>query len=594
MNYFNKALKVGRLDRIPSHSVLLQLIKDAQRTPNRRFQVEWPTSDPETTYALACSVVVAKDLLSRSSPQSQSEPEWTLSYASEHSSVPIWSHSTGDLELIMNLIHSEVSRGAAQLMQDQTPPQRREESPRQSFTQLPRRTAEMHEQRAETTNSDSMGQITLAGDIANVELPSIFQSISICKMTGRLNLYHQTTQGEIYFTEGTIVHALLQSAMDTILKLTPEQVVLELLTWQSGTFRFNPGWTTSERTITRRLESFLLEGAAICDYQQALSDKGFAEASTRLKKDPGYLSDALNEILSAGVAVDLELQKKIYNEAGNITPAAELISDLPRTVWIPAIFNLINCKLFEIIKDDQVEQLELEPVQIDETLALNAAKSLCRPDTGVMSAPFLFYFLKLEFSRHKKNQTPLSVVMVTLPGDGYGNDLQHLKNCFDQMTDEYERMAHYDMHQGRRVALVLPDKNLSATYLFVVRLINRLERVNRVNVNEYHFAIASAPDNGRTLEQLLAVLLHCQKQGDSLRRTITSYTGIENEKWDEYRQQGEAAYRAGNMEQASDIWMRGLTEAQEFNSDDARLMYTVDWLSTIHMSQRQFERPSHY
>jgi tetratricopeptide (TPR) repeat protein len=275
--------------------------------------------------------------------------------------------------------------------------------------------------------------------------------------------------------------------------------------------------------------------------------------------------------------------------AGNITPAAELISDLPRTVWIPAIFNLINCKLFEIIKDDEVEQLELEPVQIDETLALNAAKSLCRPDTGVMSAPFLFYFLKLEFSRHKKNQTPLSVVMVTLPGDGYGNDLQHLKNCFDQMTDEYERMAHYDMHQGRRVALVLPDKNLSATYLFVVRLINRLERVNRVNVKGYHFAMACAPDNGRTLEQLLAVLLHCQKQGDSLRRTITSYTGIENEKWDEYRQQGEAAYRAGNMEQASDIWMRGLTEAQEFNSDDARLMYTVDWLSTIHMSQRQFE-----
>lgn len=130
----------------------------------------------------------------------------------------------------------------------------------------------------------NIGQITLAGDIATVDLTNIFQSISICKMTGRLNLYHHTTQGEIYFTDGTIVHALLHSAMDTVLRLTPEQVVLELLTWQAGTFRFNPGWTTSERTINRRLDSFLLEGAALSDYQQALAGMGFDETKSRVKR----------------------------------------------------------------------------------------------------------------------------------------------------------------------------------------------------------------------------------------------------------------------------------------------------------------------
>jgi len=503
---------------------------------------------------------------------------------------------TGDLELVKNLIQSEMARAAAASAPSTAPPppahtpQRLNVSSIRTTSQMMRPIEKSQTDTGEI-NTASLGlghQITLAGDIANVELPSIFQSISICKMTGRLNLYHQTTQGEIYFADGKIVHAILESAMDKILGLTPDQVVLELLTWQAGTFRFNPGWNTSEKTVTRRLESFLLEAAAITDYQQALADRGFDETTTKLKKDPGYLNAALNEILAAGVA-DLELQKKIYNDAQDITAASDLISDLPRTVWIPTIFNLINCKLFSIIKEDQLKQPELEPFQIDESLARNAERSLCRPDTGVISAPFLFYLLRLEFSRHRRNQTPLSLVMVTLPGDGFGDELDHFKDCFDQLTDEYEQMAHYDMHGGRRVVLVLPDKNLSKAYLLIVRLINRLDRIVGLNSTGFQFAIASAPDHGRTLELLLAALLHCQMQGELLRDRIISYSGIEKQKWDQLRQEGEAAYRARNMEQASDIWMRALTEAQEFDSDDARLIYTVDWLSTIQMSQKQFE-----
>ena len=97
----NKPVKFARLDRTPSHSVLMQLLREAQKTPNRKFQAEWPAGgSDEKMYAITCSmVVVSKDLLSRSSGPAHTNPaEWTLSHELEHSSVPIWAHATGDLQ----------------------------------------------------------------------------------------------------------------------------------------------------------------------------------------------------------------------------------------------------------------------------------------------------------------------------------------------------------------------------------------------------------------------------------------------------------------------------------------------------------------
>ena len=285
----------------------------------------------------------------------------------------------------------------------------------------------------------------------------------------------------------------------------------------------------------------------------------------------------------------MELQKQIYNAAEAVTPISELVQDLPRTVWIPAVFNLINTNLFQIVSEDELEEQKLEPVEIDETIARNAARSSCRPDTGIMSAPFLYYFLGLEFSRHKRSQTPLSLVMITLPEHSIGKELQILQNCFDQMSDDFERLAHYDMYQGRRLVMILPYRNLSSAYLFVVRMINRLERFDRITVDDFRFAIASSPEDTDKLETLLAALLQAQKQGETLQRQISSYAGIELERWDEFRKQAEAAQKAGKVDEAADLWFRCLTEAQEFNPDDARLMYTVDRLSAINMNSRKFE-----
>jgi tetratricopeptide (TPR) repeat protein len=120
-------------------------------------------------------------------------------------------------------------------------------------------------------------------------------------------------------------------------------------------------------------------------------------------------------------------------------------------------------------------------------------------------------------------------------------------------------------------------------------MIARLERVEKANIDNFQFSFASAPNDAQSLETILAVLQHSAKQGEAAGLRITSASGIERERWDTLRQQGEEAQKAGDLANASEIWLKALAEAQEFNADDVRLVYTVDKLSTIHLVQRQFE-----
>jgi len=195
-------------------------------------------------------------------------PEWTLTRRRDFTLTQIWKHTTGDLGLVLNLITSEIA-GSTQ------------ETPESidlatSFLGMPDRqkteksapaiTPQITEESPDQSASQQLRNLVLGGNLAEVELPGILQSISLCKMTGRLDCYQGLSQIEIFFDEGTPVHATAQGALqsndDPV--LTGDHVILDILTWDTGTFHFNPVWTTSERTVRRRLEIRLLEDTALC------------------------------------------------------------------------------------------------------------------------------------------------------------------------------------------------------------------------------------------------------------------------------------------------------------------------------------------
>jgi tetratricopeptide (TPR) repeat protein len=601
---FNKPARLANLSGLPEQPTLVQLTKEADRSPNRAVDVSWPVAGSNNEiYTLSCAIVLSKGLIGK--PQQSTgprTPEWTLcreTLADPKSLNPppppvlIWRHTTGDLELLVNLIASEARGNTGAVTNTFTT----ERVFQQSHTLAPSGghtvanfPQEPISKALVTGDHQTFGQVTLAGDLSNVDLPSVFQSVNLCKMTGKLNLYHKTVQAEAYFTEGTLVHATAAHAVSaTPLPLTPDQILLELLTWETGTFRFQPGWPATTVTIKRRLESFLLEGATLTDYIKSLESQGFTEHSAlnRVRGSEGLLEEALKK----GIPVQLDLQRQIYNNISDNTSATELIEDLPKSIWAPIIFNLLNSKLITI-SGARDSAGPIEEIELNFELAETAFRSLTRPESGLLSFPAFLYFLQQEAARNRKTKLPFSVVVFDITsGDPSGIDqyLSEVADAFQDHKQPYDILAHFETSSNREFALLLPYKTPAASYLFLDGIIMTLRSRGFFSNADITFGAASFPADCDNVHQLVGSAANAKKKAHAKGKTFATFSGVELEPWEELHQQGDSAIASENLDKASDIWLTALTEAENFEETDPRLIVTLDRLSSIYQIQRKFD-----
>jgi hypothetical protein len=104
------------------------------------------------------------------------------------------------------------------------------------------------------------------GSLAELHLPDIIQLISVSGKTGVFHLVDGALNGEIFLSEGKIVHAQLE---DT----SGEEAVYALAIWSQGEFRFEPGVATELRTISKSNTNLLMEAARRLDEWRVLSKK---------------------------------------------------------------------------------------------------------------------------------------------------------------------------------------------------------------------------------------------------------------------------------------------------------------------------------
>jgi hypothetical protein len=71
----------------------------------------------------------------------------------------------------------------------------------------------------------------ISGDLANTRCPEIIKILSLGKRTGRLYLTNGSETGNIYFSEGEVVHAQCAS-------LSGIKAIQEIAVWTSGEYRF--------------------------------------------------------------------------------------------------------------------------------------------------------------------------------------------------------------------------------------------------------------------------------------------------------------------------------------------------------------------
>jgi hypothetical protein len=107
--------------------------------------------------------------------------------------------------------------------------------------------------------------VALKGKLTEMGLSDIVQVACKGKNRACLIVQSQGQEGSLFFENGQIVHAILDSQEG-------EDVIYELLTWDEGTFEIEQNVSPPKRTITTNWSGLLLEGMRRIDESAAKRD----------------------------------------------------------------------------------------------------------------------------------------------------------------------------------------------------------------------------------------------------------------------------------------------------------------------------------
>lgn len=135
--------------------------------------------------------------------------------------------------------------------------------------------------------------MAMQGDLQDMAVADLIQHNCQDHKTARLVIEHDGQQAALYFHQGAVHHAALGN-------LQGEEVVYEILGWQTGQFTLEMDLEPPEVTINRSWSGLLLTGAQRLDeanLSTQSSDTLTQEETIMAKKKSEVLADALAELL---------------------------------------------------------------------------------------------------------------------------------------------------------------------------------------------------------------------------------------------------------------------------------------------------------
>jgi len=92
------------------------------------------------------------------------------------------------------------------------------------------------------------------GDLVDLTVPTLLHALASEGSTAVLKVHHDGSQGELFFCEGTLVHALSGGRAG-------DDAVRDLIRWHEGRFRLLRDTNKQPRTVTQTLADFLRDMA---------------------------------------------------------------------------------------------------------------------------------------------------------------------------------------------------------------------------------------------------------------------------------------------------------------------------------------------
>ncbi len=483
----------SKQDALPSRTQLRTLFSEVES--DRFSRVELPFGDPPEDYNL----VAMRDRF-------KGGCQWNLFRGEGAQSALVWTVTSNDWEQIYAHISAQFPGGD---LKNRVLTSTSDQST----------VSVAVEAQSQEAGKESSFLRTLEGDLRNLQVPNLLQTITMGKLTGRLQIQSRSDTAQVYFNDGVAVHCSIKGAEG-------DAAIVQLVGWEEGKFCFFPEPKTELKTINKRLEFLIMEGAQFVDQFKSLSGKGLSFEGVLARVHDTITEEEFEKLLATGTGIDVPAQKRFYLAVDNQSTLFEILrsQQLSQTQWVPILFNLVNCGLVEFRKTEAVVKVQTTYAgsKVDWGQMRLAEKALMMPETGLYTFPAFLYFLDREHSRFERFQRPFSIVVLRIGlvqknggGEGDGNRLRPLPliavkdlgKTINRLKRQIDVLAHY---QTFDYALLLPETNRDAMDNFIARLsevlkVSTLQDIGPEEIIDFSIGYASVPEDGSNLDLVTAL-----------------------------------------------------------------------------------------
>lgn len=188
--------------------------------------------------------------------------------------------------------------------------------------------------------------MALEGTLRDMSLSDLIQVFRMGPKSGVLLIVHTSERGIIYVAHGTMVDAVILQSTDRSVLANGEEAVIQMLTWDTGSFVFSHNHSVFERPvrITRDGEELILEGLRRRkDPQQALPYHTIT-LDTRLQLSP------LPHKPENGVSLDVN-QWRVLSQVAGDKDLREIcaVTGLGAETVIRTVAELLSIGLVEVV-----------------------------------------------------------------------------------------------------------------------------------------------------------------------------------------------------------------------------------------------------
>lgn len=475
--------------------------------------------------------------------------EWTLNDAINKHLPPIWVNRTTDASIVLGMLQLEESRSSTANAPAQTvigsPTAAPSSSSNPQFTPAPPPNPGPANNMPQNSGSTSSSQhqsfgVNLSGELADVDLFGVVQSISICKMTGRLEVVEGMRLIDLFFEDGTPVHASMEDALlaDATTLKKGDEVILDVLMWKKGKFNFHSTMRTKDRSVVRRMDGLLVEAAALRDQKGEILKKGIDELAPLFKANAQMSEAEFETAVKTGVPADLGAQKMIFTQLKHGECLEDFLQRVPMPVnaWVPAIFNMSMLGL--LVAEQKAHLSGSHPVSgnVDFSVISAAFEELLRPETQMLSYPLFLFFVQAEHKRGARTRTGYSVVIFDVRQNGLlpgGRQLKKVVKAFEKVKGEMDMVGHF---QTLEFGFLLPFRNADQSMELCLKVVAELSQIKpEIDENnpdavvdpadslplDLTFGVVSVPEDTTDLSRAL-LIAQSNRQNKTAGRYITT------------------------------------------------------------------------